>query len=43
MKLIVYFSHYKGNLNFEFQRNFLAKTKLVALFEMQFRSLFFDE
>ena len=31
-----------GNKNFEVQRNFSANTTLVALFEVRFRSLFFD-
>ena len=34
--------HYYGKTNFEVQRNFNANTTLVALFEIRFRSLFFD-
>ena len=32
----------KGKINFEVQRNFSVNTTLVALFEIRFRSLFFD-
>ena len=33
---------YWGKRNFEVQRKFNANTTLVALFEIRFRSLFFD-
>ena len=33
---------YYGKTNFEAQRNFDASTILVALFEICFRSVFFD-
>ena len=41
IKLLILIRYYRKT-NFEFQRNFNANTKLVALFENHFRSLFFD-
>ena len=39
---IVNFNTLLGKTNFEVQRNFSANTALVVLFEIRFRSLFFE-
>ena len=41
IKLLILLRYY-GKTNFEVQRNFNAKTTLIALFEIRFSSLLFD-